>query len=285
MFVFPPTKLLKLKYWSTWLLLGFLRASTLLPYSTAIKLGAALGTLLARLPLEIKQTTKINLALCFPELSLEKRETLLKKNFVSVGIAAIETAFAWFASSKKLLNLGNIQGLHHLHSALRAGKGALLISPHLTSLQIAGRLASFKLPFAIVYRQQKNPVVNYIMEHRLKQYYSNTIAKGHLREMLRCLKSNIPVWYTPDVDAGLKNSIFVPFFGVPAATITATARLAKKSGAAVIPIFFYRRDDCSGYNIIIKIQFKASGFKLGNRTLSTLNIVQSFKFRSCFELV
>jgi Kdo2-lipid IVA lauroyltransferase/acyltransferase len=252
MYAFPPKKLLKPKYWPIWLLFGLLRAFALLPYSIAIKLGAALGYLLGLLPLEIKHCTNVNLALCFPELSLENREILLKKNFISVGIGVIETAFAWFASPKKLAHLGHFEGVDQLHAALSTGKGAILISPHLTTLQIAGRLSCFKQPFAVVYREQKNPVVNYIMERRLKQYYLNTIPKGNLREILRCLKNNIPIWYTPDIDAGLKNSIFVPFFGVPAATITATTRLAKKSDAAVIPIFFYRRENGSGYDIIVK---------------------------------
>jgi Kdo2-lipid IVA lauroyltransferase/acyltransferase len=258
MLLIPPKKLLKPKYWLTWFLFGILRTCIFLPYPIAIKCGTLLGTLLSKLPLEIKHTTQTNLALCFPELSIEQRTILLKKNFISIGIAIIETMFAWFASAKKLARLGDIQNVEEVYLALEAGKGILLISPHLTTLQMAGRLASLKYPFAVVYRPQKNPVINYIMERQLKKHYTHIIPKGNLREILHCLKNNMPVWYTPDIDAGFKNSVFVPFFGVIAATITATTRLAKKSGAAVIPIFFYRHENIPYYDI--KIQPRVKNF-------------------------
>lgn len=246
----PNLALLRPKHWFVWFLIGVLRLCALLPYPILIKLGTALGQLLYQLPLEIKKITQTNLALCFPELSLADQKNLLKKNFISVGIGVMETAFAWFAPTKKLMRLGHIKGLEQIHLALSKGKGAILISPHFTTLQIAGRLLSIKQPFAVVYRRQKNPVINYITERALKKYYCETIPKGDLRKMLNCLKKNIPVWYTPDIDAGLRNSVFVPFFNNLAATITTTTRLAEKSGAAIIPAFFYRRDDLSGYDLV-----------------------------------
>lgn len=240
----------KPRYWLTLILVGVLRLFAFLPYKALLCFGTFFGYLLSLFPSKIKHTTYVNLTLCFPELSLAERQKLLRKNFISVGIGVMETALAWFAPAKRLIRLGHIKGLEHVHHALAQGKGAILISPHFTTLQIAGRLLALKQPFAVVYRRQKNPVINYITEKSLKKYYCHIISRGDLRSMLRCLAQNIPVWYTPDVDAGLRNSIFVPFFGIQAATITTTARLAKRSGAAVIPAFFYRRDDFSGYDLI-----------------------------------
>lgn len=242
--------LLKPKYWPVWLLIGFLKLCTYLPYATLMKLGKGIGLIMQLLPLKIKHTAQVNLKLCFPELSPAERQIFLKKNFISLGVGVMETALAWFASAKKLANLAHVQGENQIELALTRGKGALLISPHFTTLQIAGRLWALQQPFAVVYRRQKNPVVNYVTERSLKKHYHKTISRESLREILRCLAQNLPVWYTPDIDAGLKNSIFVPFFSVNAATITATARLAQKSEAAVIPTFFYRRDDLSGYDLI-----------------------------------
>lgn len=244
------THLFKFRYFPVWILIGILRVLAFLPYGLLMRLGAVLGYCLGLFPSKIKQTTEVNLALCFPELSSAERKKLLTKNFISVGIGVMETALAWFAPVKKLSHLDHIQGLEKVHQALSKGKGAILISPHFTTLQLAGRLLSLKQPFAVIYRRQKNPVINYVTERSLKKYYCETIPRGNLRKMLNCLNKNIPVWYTPDVDAGLKNSIFVPFFGVQAATITTTARLAKLSGALVIPSFFYRRDDFSGYDLV-----------------------------------
>lgn len=242
--------LLKPRYLPVWILIGILRLFAFLPYSVLVRCGKILGYLLILVPSKIKQTTEVNLKLCFPELSSTQRHDLLKKNFISVGIGIFETALAWFAPAKKLAHLGHIKGLEQVHLALSKGKGAILISPHFTTLQIAGRLLSLKQPFAVIYRRQKHPVINYVTERSLKKYYCQIIARGDLRKMLRCLSENTPVWYTPDVDAGLRNSVFAPFFGIEAATITTTARLAKRSGAPVIPAFFYRRDDFSGYDLV-----------------------------------
>jgi len=242
--------LLKPRYLLSWTLVGLLRLFAFLPYGVLMHLGKTLGYLLSFFPSRIKDTTQINLALCFPELSLIEQKKLLKKNFISVGIGVMETALAWFAPTKKLAHLGHIQGLEYVHQAIAEGKGAILVSPHFTTLQISGRLLSLKQPFAVVYRRQKNPVINYVTEKNLNKYYCRTIPRGDLRSMLRCLEENIPVWYTPDVDAGLRNSIFVPFFGIQAATITTTSRLAKRSGAKTIGAFFYRRDDFSGYDLV-----------------------------------
>lgn len=242
--------LIKLRYLPLWMLMGLLRLCAYLPYPWLIGLGKGMGCLLYYLPIEIKKTAKINLALCFPQLSKRDQQSLLKKNFMALGAGIMETAFAWFSPIAKLTNLGHIQGLEHLQRALKKGKGVILISPHLTSLQIAGRLLAQHQPFAVVYRPQKNPVLNYVTQARLKKQYYQIIPRHDLRTMLRSLANNKIIWYTPDVDAGLRNSIFVPFLGVEAATITTTARLAKRSGAAVIPAFFYRRDDGSGYDLV-----------------------------------
>jgi KDO2-lipid IV(A) lauroyltransferase len=237
------------KYWAIWLLMGLLKLIAYLPYTVLMHIGKALGMTLCACPLKIKKTTQVNLKLCFPELSDQAREDLLKKNFLSLGMGIMETALAWFASAKKIAHLAHVNGAQQIEIALSRGKGALLISPHLTSLQIAGRLWALQKPFAVVYRPQKNPVFNYVTERSLRKHYAHTIARGNVREILRCLNQNIPVWYTPDIDAGLRNSIFVPFFSVSAATITATTRLAKASDTAVIPTFFYRREDLSGYEL------------------------------------
>lgn len=245
--------LLKLSYWPAWFLVGFLRLCAFLPYAWLIEFGKIIGLFLWLLPLKIKRTTQINLARCFPELSPAEQEKLLKKNFISVGIGLMETALAWFGDIKKIVPLTYVRGLDKIDTMLAAGKRIIFISPHFTTLQIVGRVLSLSVPFAVVYRPQKNPVFNYITQRSLNKYYHQTIAKGDVRTMMRCLEKNIPIWFTPDIDAGLKNSIFVPFFSVPAATITLTARLAEKNGACVMPVFFYRRDDGLGYEVTIAL--------------------------------
>lgn len=238
------------RFWPWWLLIGILWFLVKLPYSLQIKIGRCLGFLLQHCARRMRHITVVNLQRCFPELSERERQVLLKENFESLGISVLETALAYWAPDEKLRSLITIHGMGHLQAAIAKGKGVIMIGTHFTTLQMIGRLMLLHLPFAVVYRRQKNPFLNYLTS-RIVRPYKKAILRGDMREMMACLQENIPIWYTPDVDAGLRNSVFVPFFGIPAASITATARLAKLTGAAVVTGGYYRRDDLTGYDIEI----------------------------------
>lgn len=245
--------LLAPRNWPYWLLLGLLRLSALLPYKMQLWLGKVLGRVLARCPTKSRTTAAINLKLCFPNATEQERKQLLEKSFASVGIAFFETAFGWWGSEKRLAAIPiDLTGAEHLQHALQQGKGVMLCSPHLTSLELAGRLFARRTPIAVMYRPQKKAVLEFVTRRALDKHYLRVLPRHDIRGMLRALKSNLTVWYAADIDAGIKNSVFAPFFGVLAATITATPRYAELSGAAVIPAFFYRQADGSGYKIVLK---------------------------------
>lgn len=237
------------RYWLYWLLIGILRLLIFLPYAQQVRLGRHFGRLMLRFSHKMRSSAQQNLQHCFPELTQAEQEILLKKSFESAGIGAFETALAYWASNKRLLPLIQVRGLEHIQQALTKGKGVLIVGTHFSTLQLIGRLTSFHLSLAVVYRPQKNPLLNSLAVKMVSKYYKRALARGDVRGILRCLKDNIPIWYTHDIDAGLKNSVFVPFFGVQAASITATSRLAKLSGAAVVMSNYYRREDLQGYEI------------------------------------
>jgi KDO2-lipid IV(A) lauroyltransferase len=106
-------------------------------------------------------------------------------------------------------------------------------------------------PFHVLYREHKNPVIERVMRNARIRNYERAISRGDLRAMLRSLRSNTPVWYAPDQDHGSNHSTFVPFFGIPAATITATSRLTRTSGAAVVPFIPTRLADGTGYRLTL----------------------------------
>lgn len=246
-------RLLAPRYWPYWLLLGILRLLVMLPYKTQLHFGKWLGRLLVHVPSKSRATASINLKLCFPKLSEEERQQHLQKNFEAVGMAFFETALGWWGTTKRLRAIPfEIIGLEHLQFALQKGKGVMLCSPHLTSLELVGRLLTLQIPIAVMVRPQKKALLEYIIRQARNKHYQQVVARSDIRGMLRALKNNIAVWYAADIDAGIKNSVFAPFFGILAATITATSRYAKISAAAVIPTFFYRRTDDKGYEIIFK---------------------------------
>lgn len=240
------------KYWPLWLFAGVLRLLTALPYSWQLKMGRCIGWLLFHTSGKSRRTAETNLKLCFPELAAEQRHQLLQHSFASVGIAIFETGMGWWATKTRLQRIPiHIQGLEHVTKALAQGRGVMLCSPHFTTLELAGRLFSERLPIAVMYRPQKKAFLEYLAHRALQKNYKRVIARSDIRGMIAALKQQEVIWYAADVDAGSKNSVFVPFFGVLAASITATPRYAKITGAAAIPAFFYRNQQ-GGYDVILK---------------------------------
>lgn len=261
------------RFWPVWIVLGCLRLLTLLPYRWQLQLGRLLGRLLMKFPNKSYRTAVTNLELCFPNMNKEQQQQLLRNNFESVGIAVFETALGWWGSKRKLQKIKlEVKGFHHLTAALQQGHGVILCSPHFTTLELVGRLFAEQAHFAVMYRPQKFPLIEYITRNALEKHYPQVIARHDIRSMINALRAIEIVWYTPDIDAGIKNSVFVPFFGVTAATITATSRYAKMTNAKVIPGFFYRREDGSGYDVVIEPPL--DNFPSGDLTQDALHLNQ-----------
>ena len=241
------------RYWPTWLAIGMLRAATCLPYRALLALGAALGMAFYYLAPFRRHIAATNLRLCQteldPRLDDAARAKLLKDNFRATGIGMLEAGLSWWGKPASLRALTHLEGLENLHQALARGKGVILLSGHFTTLEIAGRLLSLHAPFHVMYRAHRNALFETVMRRGRERHYDKAIERSDMRAILRSLKQNMPVWYAPDQDYGRKHSVFVPFFGIPAAMITATARLARLSGAAVVPFIPHRRQDGSGYDL------------------------------------
>ena len=244
--------LFQIQYWPYWLIIGVLRLFACLPYPLLLKMGKGIGLLMYRLSTKGRRTAEINIKLCFPEWTDVARKALLIKNFETAGISIMETALSWWGKEHQLQPLLKVYGREHIEQALAKGKGIILCSAHFMSLELTGRLFASQQPFAVIYRPQKNAVLDSMAKHYRRRIYRKIIARGDLRAMINYLKNNGVVWYTPDIDAGLKNSIFASFFNVPAATITATVRLADISQAQVLCAFPFRREDNSGYDLHIQ---------------------------------
>lgn len=222
-----------------------------LPYSAQVRLGRVLGLALAPFARERRHVARTNLRLCFPELDTAARRRLLREHFASLGVAVFEIALSWWAPARRLRRLAHIEGLEHLHAALARGHGVILLSAHFTTLEIGGRLLSLHAPFHVLYREHKNPAFESVMRRARERHFEKAIPREDMRALLRSLKANLPVWYAPDQNYGGEHSVYVPFFGVPAATITTTSRIARISGAAVVPFFQHRLPGGRGYRLVL----------------------------------
>ena len=207
-----------------------------LPLKWIGAIGAALGSVIYLFGRG--RVTRINLALCFPEMSERERHELGRRHFRMLGRNAVELGVMVWGTEKQLLRLVRVEGAEHLKAA--AGKRPIIVlAPHFIGLNMAGTRLAYEYPgTASIYSRQKNPVLDRIfMRARTRFGEPHLVSRQEgLRSVIRVVKSGKPFYFLPDMDFGLRDAIFSPFFGVPAATITTLPRLAKLTGAAVIPV-------------------------------------------------
>lgn len=247
----PSTSLLHPRYWPTWFALGLLRLFEPLPYGLLLWLGRRIGDLMLLLPLSFVRIARRNLELCFPDLSADERQRILRGHFRSVGIGLFETAMSWWSPDERIRKLTRLEGQEHLEAALAAGKGALLLSAHFTTLEIGARSLCVRRETNIMYRPTSNPVLENFLSRNRSLHAKRAIPRDDIRKLISALKANEPVWYAPDQSYRKKGAEMVPFFGIPAATNTATSRLARMTGAAVLPYFAERLPGSQGYRMTI----------------------------------
>jgi KDO2-lipid IV(A) lauroyltransferase len=238
------------KYWATWVGLGMLRSLEMLPYRAQRHVGSALGGLIRRLPLAYVRIARRNIDLCMPELSAAERGALVDRHFQSLGMALCETANTWWSSNQRVQALAQVRGLENLEAALAKGRGAIMIGGHFTTIEIATRILGTVVPLNVVYRPTKNALLSHTMFTSFSRN-GKPIAHDDIRTMIRALRKNEAVWYAPDQSYRNKGAAMVTFFGIPAATTTATSRLARISGAAVLSYFPERLPGAAGYRVVI----------------------------------
>ncbi len=239
------------RFWLLWLGLGALWLVSLLPYRVLMWLGRRLGGLMFHLARSRRQIAARNLELCFPELSADELVSLLRENFASTGMTFFEMAISWWWPAERLARLGQVEGLEHLRAAEAEGQGVLLMALHFTTLEMGGGLLGMRQHMYGMYREHKNPLFDYIQRRGREQRLQGVIERDDVRGMLKLLRTGQVVWYAPDQDYGAQRSVFVPLFGVPAATVTATSKFARLGRARVIPFTQTRLADGSGYKVVV----------------------------------
>jgi len=245
----PPRELWHPRHWLTWLGLGLLVALTRLPYRWQLQIGKTLGLLLHTVGRSRRHVAEVNIRLCFPDKSEQEQAKLVRQIFIDNGIGLMETLMGWFRKPDYLLERTMFKGFDRVKEAQARGQGVMLLGAHYSMLDLAGALVSNVQRVNISYRPQDNPVMNYLMERGRAALYDQCFTRKDIRAFIRTLKKGEVLWYAQDQDFGRKNSVFVDFFGQPAATITATSRIAKAGKALVMPITYFRREDNSGYEV------------------------------------
>jgi KDO2-lipid IV(A) lauroyltransferase len=235
-----------------------------LPQSILLWLGRALAWLSWPAMGKRRRYARINIALCFPELDDAQRKRLLRDNLRATATGALELVRAWYAPSPVLAGLAEIDGIEHLRAAIAGGRGVLLFGGHFTTSELCARLLQevAAQPVHVVVRRNNHRCLEAMFDRARRRRFAGTIAKKDVRGLLRVLSSGGVVAYSADQNFTYQNA-FVPFFGIPAATLTATPELAQRGKAVVLPFWFHRDVD-GRYHLRIEPQW--SGWPSGDPT-------------------
>jgi KDO2-lipid IV(A) lauroyltransferase len=240
--------LLAPRQWPAWLGVGVIWLIARLPQAALMWVGRRLGALILRIPSTRRHIAEANIALCFPELDANEQAALVDANLRDIGLMMMEFALGWMGSDRRMTDIPTtIEGLQHLEAARAQGKGVLLVGGHFSHLELCARLVSQRIRIAGMYRRMDSTVFEWVVLRARLHYAAAMFEKDDIRGTVKYLRGGGTLWYAPDQDMRSKDTVFVPFFGVPAATITATHHLARLSGAVVIPFFHHRLPDSRGY--------------------------------------
>ena len=231
----PSSNRFTVRYWMLIVILMLVRGIAWLPYTLVYRVGQSVGYVLFYTSGKERNIAKINLKMCFPSLSDKERTVLAKESFKSIGVGMAECAMLWLGPKRFWHDKVELEGLEHYENAIKNNKGVLFLGMHLTDLEIGGCMLGLKIPLNAFYRKNENPIIEDIMTQGRRRYL-NTIPRDNTLKIVRSLKAGEAVWFAPDQDYGASGAEFVPFFNIPAATITATSRYVKLTGARVIPL-------------------------------------------------
>ncbi len=227
--------------------LALIWLARLLPLRALALVGDALGLVLYRLGRHRRRVALANLALCFPQRPPHERERIARRHFMALARSVLERGILWWSSAAAVRRLVRIEGEEHWRAV--AHRPIIVLAPHFVGCEMGGIRLHLDHVMVTMYSKQPNAVLDAMLLHgrtRFNDGHAYSRQDG-VRPIVKALRSGLPLFYLPDMDLGARDAVFVPFFGVPAATVTALSRLAAISGAAVLPCVTRQLPGGAGY--------------------------------------
>ena len=238
-----------------------------LPYRVLVAIGNIVGALAFWLIPERRHVTRINLAKCFPAMSAGEREALARAHFRSFCRGFIDRSLLWWAPRVRLERLVRIEGLEHLRH--RPGVPVILLAPHFSGLDAGFTRLSCEVDMVSMYANQKDARFSELLRRGRTRFGDQRLVSRQegIRATLSAMRAGRPFYYLPDQDYGPRDTIFVPFFGVPAATVPGLARIAQVAGARVLPCVTRMLAGADGY--VLRIDAAWDNFPTGDLAADT----------------
>jgi lauroyl-KDO2-lipid IV(A) myristoyltransferase len=234
-------RFLRPRYWPIWFVMLLSVALAWLPVRLRAGLGDGMGRLLCRFDSRAGRIARKNLSLCYPRMSDADRERLLREHFRVAAHILLGYGQLLVRSPRHLRRQVDIQGLENVERAADAGRNIILLSPHFLAIEYAGQCLSHQYAMVSMVRLHSNPVMDWIVTRFRTRYGGEVYShEANLLPLVKAVRGGKWFIYFPDEDKGAESSIFIPFCGVPKATMPLLGRLAESCRAAVIPtLAFY----------------------------------------------
>jgi len=251
----------------TRLALGLMWLLHWLPLPLLAACGRSFGRLLFLFGRERRHVALTNLRLCFPNMAEAEKSALARRHFEAFGRSFLERGILWWGSPERIRRAARVEGLERIP----ADRPVILLVPHFVGLDMGWTRLTLERDMVSIYANQKNLLFNAALYRgRLRFGRSELLSRQEgTRRAIRAMKAGRPFYYLPDMDYGERDTIFVPFFGVPAATITGLSRLARMTGAAVVPVV--TRMNEAGYVVEISApwqDFPGAGIEADTRRMN-----------------
>ncbi len=229
--------------------LGLIWLLHFLPLGVLAPVGNALGMLLYLVARSRRRVVQTNLKLCFPHLDDAARAALARRHFRAFARSLLDHGVLWWGSRSRIQRMVRIEGLEHWRAV--ADRPVIWLAPHFVGLDMGGSRIITEWRAASMYSQQKDPVFDGILLHGRTRFVKPVLfaRQGGVRAVVRTIREGIPFYYLPDMDLGARDSLFVPFFGVPAATVAGLSRLAELGRAVVVPAVTRQLPAGAGYTL------------------------------------
>ena len=232
------------------LLIGFLRLLSVLPYSWVARLGDRLGALLFLIPSRRKHIVQVNLALCFPGKTAAQYHTMGSQHFRQVVRSYLERGIQWYGNADKILAHVQIDSRIDLDD--KNAPPTIFMGFHFVAIEVGCLAYSARMPVASLYSRMSSSAMCEVAKRQRGRFGAEMIERStSARKIVSVLRSGKPVMLAADLDHGTGNSVFVPFFGIEACTLTSISRLAKLGGARVVPFVTEVLPNFKGYKLTL----------------------------------
>ena len=222
-----------------------------LPLPVLARLARGLGSMLYLVGRARRRVALKNLSLCFPQLSVQQQRRIARDHFRSFSQVVLEQGLLWFASDRRFQRLIRVQGMEHWRAV--ETRPIIWLAPHFAGLDWAGVRLSAERPVASVYSRQNSELLNRMLLKGRNRFNQSVLfsRQDGLRGVVKALRHGTSFYYLPDLDFGRRDALFVPFFGVLAATVTGLSRIAKLTNALVLPVIARQLPGGRGYDVTI----------------------------------